>query len=729
VPGDRRAPKRLDRLLLLGTVAAGALFATGVPSAPHSSLAFLVYDLVLFNAVPLGAAALCWRAGRRVRTERVAWRAVGAAWALSVVGNLLFVTDPSPGTDFPSLAELAYLAVYPLIAVHLLALVHVRVPRFRPTTWLDGAVGALGVTAVVATFVLAPWLDVAGLEANAATLTYPVTDVLLLALVAAVITVRGLHSDRTVLLLSVAFVAKPIGDVLLTRAQAQGTFVLAGPIDLCWVVAALITGAAAVLARPQHHDEDPAPDLRARTGWRTLGLPLMCNLGSLAVLASEWGKPGVSVGEVSALGCLLAALIRTAVTFQEIRSLHEMRLQAATDDLTGLPNRRALLVRLGQQLRTGRPAALLLLDLDGFKSVNDGVGHHAGDQLLQELGERIRPALRPTDVLARLGGDEFAALLPGVALDDARDCAVRIHELVCRPVTVAGVRVRVGASIGVVSAPDQADDVTDLLRFADAAMYAAKSAHGGVRVYTPDLDSPRRSRPVKPLGTPSGVRTELRFRPLTRADAGVVGAEGLALGPAGTEAAESVLPMLSEVLEAAAGWASQVHPVWIGLSADELTRPRLADRLTTALLRSGLPPEALVVRLRQSDDPPTDDVATALSGLRARGIRTAVDVGGAGPLALVGLRDLPADWIRLSPHLTRDVFADPRLALTVEHTVALARGLGTVVLTEGVDGSTAAWLAERGCEVLAGESAVLTAGQVDGWLRSETGAGRPTAAD
>ena len=145
-----------------------------------------------------------------------------------------------------------------------------RVPRFRPTTWLDGAIGALGVTAVVTTFVLTPWLDMAGLEANAATLTYPVTDVLLLALVAAVIAIRGLHSDRTMLLLSLAFVFKLIGDVLLTRAQAQGTFVLAGPIDLCWVVAALLTGAAAVLARPQHHDETrPPTSARAPGGARS----------------------------------------------------------------------------------------------------------------------------------------------------------------------------------------------------------------------------------------------------------------------------------------------------------------------------------------------------------------------------------------------------------------------------------------------------------------------------
>ena len=115
----------------------------------------------------------------------------------------------------------------------------------------------------------------------------------------------------------------------------------------------------------------------------------------MTVLAREWGNPSMSVGEVTALGCLLAALVRTAVTFQEVRSLHEMRQQAATDDLTGLPNRRALLHRVDALLRTGRPAALFLLDLDGFKAVNDGLGHQAGDQLLRELGDRIRPACGP----------------------------------------------------------------------------------------------------------------------------------------------------------------------------------------------------------------------------------------------------------------------------------------------------------------------------------------------
>jgi EAL domain-containing protein (putative c-di-GMP-specific phosphodiesterase class I) len=132
-----------------------------------------------------------------------------------------------------------------------------------------------------------------------------------------------------------------------------------------------------------------------------------------------------------------------------------------------------------------------------------------------------------------------------------------------------------------------------------------------------------------------------------------------------------------------------------------------------------MPPDALVVRLRRSAGPLADDVPTVLAGLRARGVRTAVDASCGGPLALLGLRDLPADWIRLDPDLTREVLVDPRRALVVEHTTALARGLGTAVLADGADAATTAWLTRRGCDVLTGEAAVLTAGQLTAWLRTE----------
>jgi diguanylate cyclase (GGDEF)-like protein len=476
VTGDRPRPRRRDWLIAAWTVAAAVLFATGVGRVPHTPLGSLVYDVVLFNVVPLGAAALCFRAGRRVPAERVAWWAIGAGWASSIVANLLLLLVPAPADSFPSLPDLAYLAAYPLIVLHLLSLVHVRVPRFRPSTWLDGAIGALGVTACVTTFALAPSLDMAGLEANAATLTYPVADVLLLALVAAVIAVRGLHHDRTMLLVSLAFVFKLIGDLLLTRAQAQGGYVIGGPTDLTWVAAALLTGLAAVLARTRRDDDDPSRDPGARTGWRTLALPLTCNLASLVVLGLEWGGPAVSVGEICALGCLLATLVRTAVTFQEVRSLHEMRRQAATDDLTGLPNRRALLLRIGQQLRTGRPAALLLLDLDGFKAVNDSLGHAAGDVLLVEVARRLTGLVRQSDTVARLGGDEFVVLLDGFATRDGHE-RVRdaITAAITEPFVIDGCPVEVGLSIGVALSTDGSADPDHLLREADAAMYREKS--------------------------------------------------------------------------------------------------------------------------------------------------------------------------------------------------------------------------------------------------------------
>ena len=133
-----------------------------------------------------------------------------------------------------------------------------------------------------------------------------------------------------------------------------------------------------------------------------------------------------------------------------------------------------------------RPAALLLLDLDGFKEVNDSLGHHAGDQLLRQVGPRLQPALRPGELLARLGGDEFAVLLPDAGLDEAEERAERLRKLIMQPFTVEDVRLHVGVSIGVATAPVPAATVQELLRCADVAMYTAKSGREGVHVYVPD---------------------------------------------------------------------------------------------------------------------------------------------------------------------------------------------------------------------------------------------------
>jgi diguanylate cyclase (GGDEF)-like protein len=174
------------------------------------------------------------------------------------------------------------------------------------------------------------------------------------------------------------------------------------------------------------------------------------------------------------------------VTFRELYRLRDVGREARTDELTGLPNRRGLLGRAGRELAeasSDRPLALLLLDLDGFKEVNDGLGHHAGDDLLRQVGARLRPLLRPGDTLARLGGDEFAVLLPGTGPAGAELVAGRLSGGLGSPFRVGDVRLHVGGSFGVAAAPDQAGTVDELLRCADVAMYAAKAGASAVEVY------------------------------------------------------------------------------------------------------------------------------------------------------------------------------------------------------------------------------------------------------
>jgi diguanylate cyclase (GGDEF)-like protein len=172
--------------------------------------------------------------------------------------------------------------------------------------------------------------------------------------------------------------------------------------------------------------------------------------------------------------------------------------QALHDPLTGLPNRELLADRVGQAIRTAdrdlRPAALLLLDLDRFKDVNDTLGHHHGDQLLIQVSQRLPRALRGADTIARLGGDEFAVLLPGATADGAGAVADKLRTALHQPLSIGGVALDLDASIGVAVYPEHGSDAAELLQHADVAMYVAKQAHVGFLVYDPAVDehSPKR---------------------------------------------------------------------------------------------------------------------------------------------------------------------------------------------------------------------------------------------
>ena len=720
-------------LLPLLTVAAVALFATGVDARPAGAGWDRIYDVGLFNLPYLFAAAACWQAARRVRPERTAWTALTVTLLLSVLANASRTLAAGvDGTDpYPVLIDALSLAGYLALYVTLVGLIRARVPRFHPSMWLDGLIGALGATAVGVAFLIGPYLDPADdrRPVDLVQLALPVTDVLLLALLVAVGSILGIRLDRTLVRVTAALGCVLVGDVVLFSRTVEGTYTDGGPLELTWLVGICLVALAAAGARPRPVPAVSPRDERSRVGWRLLALPLACNVASLVVLAVGWGEQLPVAAAWLSIGCVLAAIARTAITFREVRAFNEIQHQARTDELTGLANRRALLQEATRVLGTAsarEPAALLLLDLDGFKEVNDSLGHHAGDALLRQVGPRLQPALAPGDVLARLGGDEFAVLIPRAGLDEAQERAELLRQRILEPFTVDGVRLHVGVSIGVATAPVPAADVSELLRCADVAMYAAKAAREGVHVYVPDPDGGTGDR----LRTMEELRValtedqlEVHLQPQVRlADGAVVGAEALVrwrhptrglLSPAqllpAAEQAGLLRPLTDRVLElaleaTARWWGDRQVPVSVNLSAANVTDLDLPWKVEQALERHGLPPAALTLELVEDTLMTDPERGRAVLGeLRRLGVRTSIDDYGTGYSSLAYLRQLPADELKLDRGLTSDVAGDPRAAVIVKHTVALAHDLGLDLVAEGVeDEETAQRLADLGCDVIQG---------------------------
>ena len=738
-----------SRLLLALTFASLALFATGIGPRPAGEVWTVVYDLVLYNAVYVGSALVCIAAVRRARADRAAWASLSAAILLGVIGNFVYSLAIAPMADepFPSVADLFYLSYYLPLYVTLVALIRARVPRFHASMWLDGIIGALGAGAVAVALLLGPALEITEGDTAAVvtSLAYPVADAVLLALLIAVSAILGIRRDGTLLLLAAAISANLLGDIVYLDLATQGIYIEGGWLDLTWLAAMALMALAAHTSDPDPVGAPARSGSTSRVGWRVLAVPLACNVISLVVLGLDSGNRFNPAAAWLAVGCVLAALARVAVTFREVRAFNEVKQQARTDDLTGLPNRRALLEEAQTVLGTAsarRPAALLLLDLDGFKEVNDSLGHHAGDQLLRQIGPRLRGALRSSDVLARLGGDEFAVLLRDVGLDQAQELAERLRELILEPFSVEDIRLHVGVSIGVATAPVPAATVQELLRCADIAMYAAKSGREGVHVYVPDPSTGTgdRLRTMEELRVAlADGQLEVHLQPqVSLEDGRVVGAEALVrwnhptrglLSPAdllpAAEQAGLLRPLTDTVVElalaaAARWWPQRSVPVSVNLSAANVTDLDLPGKVALALIRHSLPARALTLELVEDTlmaDP--ERGRQVLGELRRLGVRTSIDDYGTGYSSLAYLRHLPADELKLDRSLTADVHLDRRAAAIVRHTVALAHDLGLRLVAEGVeDAPTAAALAELGCDVAQGY-AVARPMPVDvflGWL-------------
>jgi diguanylate cyclase (GGDEF)-like protein/PAS domain S-box-containing protein len=428
--------------------------------------------------------------------------------------------------------------------------------------------------------------------------------------------------------------------------------------------------------------------------------------------------------------------------------LAALERQAMHDVLTGLPNRTLLVDRIEQAIlvarRTKAPVALMVMDLDGFKEINDTLGHHAGDLLLQQVAKRLLEEIRESDTVARLGGDEFAFVLPTVE-DSAAAIrfARRILKALERPFELENQKCEVGASIGVAMFPEHGGDSATLMRRADSAMYHAKRGGRGCSLYNTTLT--RSSGNALALGAELREAIEndylrvyyqpkvhLRTGLVTRVEALVRWAHperGLILPDNFIPLAERsglIKPLtewvLNNSLKQCADWQRRGLPLHIAvnLSPKILLEHVLPQTIATMLDRWKLPPRSLKLEITESSimaDPP--HVLAILSLLQTLGVRLSLDDFGTGYSSLMHLRQLPVDEIKIDKSFVMGMRNSASDAAIVRATIDLAHSLGRQVVAEGVDDDeTCRTLATLGCDLAQGYSFArpLPADEFETWL-------------
>jgi diguanylate cyclase (GGDEF)-like protein len=455
-------------------------------------------------------------------------------------------------------------------------------------------------------------------------------------------------------------------------------------------------------------------------------------------------RSGVRRGDE--IGDLGHALDRMAEQLQD--SVDELTRLALSDNLTSLPNRVLLRQRLEQAIASERSVALLVMDLDRFKEVNDTLGHPSGDALLQQLAARLKGGLRNSDTIARLGGDEFAILLPGASQAQATAIAETLQRLVVKPFELHGRVVTIGASFGIACLPQHGSDADTLLRCADVAMYVAKRSDQNVAVYTAALDehTPDRLAMIGELShaIESG-ELRLAFQPLIDCQQDrVVGVEALARWPHprhGLIPPDQFVPLAEQtgLIRAMSRWVlesalRQHHdwqsvgldvPVSVNLSMRDLHDPGLPDTVAGLLQEFQIRSGGLRVEITESSLMLDHERALeTLTRLRAMGVRISIDDFGTGYSSLAYLKQLPVDELKIDRSFVRDLAVDESDLAIVRSTIDLAHNLGLSVVAEGVeDEPTLDLLRRLGCDTAQGYlfSRALSAGELTPWLQARAG--------
>jgi diguanylate cyclase (GGDEF)-like protein len=728
---------RLDasRVLIIMTVTALPLYIVVLLLGDPAR--FDLFGAWLGIVVELAAVAVCVGALRRTHWSQ--WQILlgAAAVAVYTAGDLAYLValDGEESLAVVTVADVAYLSFYPFM----IGALAVTVRKLKGVAWpllLDSLVGALAAASLMA-LILAPVLRSGAtggttLEVVLAVI-YPLLDLLLVTTVGGLLASRGLDlGPRWPLLIAglIFFSAADIAYALGMADYAVGTVTDAGWIVGLVGIAVWVDGIARSDPSARHRDR----------GLPALTTLMVSTASALAVLIIGCQVPIPLVAQV--LAALTLLLTAAPLVFRN----RMLGILATTDELTGLPNRRGLVADLPRRVGGDRVGALLFMDLDRFKDVNDALGHDVGDALLVQVSERFARQVDPGALFARLGGDEFALFLDGASREEALTAARRLEAALDQPIQIGTASLKVSVSIGIALTPDNGTDVTLLMRKADIAMFRAKSDRSGHHVYSSmdDDGGARKLRTLQELRVAlAEAQFEVHYQPKVRlTDDAVSSVEALIrwnhpllgqLPPA------SFLPLAEE-----AGLMPEISALVLEEAVAQVDRWRteglvisVAVNLSGSCIQEGLPrqirllleerdiaPECLVLEITEDMlmRNPTD-AARILARLRAKGIQISIDDFGTGYSSLAYLRDLPADELKLDRSFITAMRTDRRAHGLVGSIIDLAHSLDLRVVAEGVDNeATRAELRALGCDLAQGFhfARPLPAVDVAPWIHART---------
>lgn len=659
-------------------------------------------------------------------SQHRAWRWLAAGYVCQFAAHLASLIQallPQPPA-YPNAADYIFTIAIPLSVVGLLLLA--GAPRHhaeRLKTLIDAVTVLVGASMAIWYLEIAPIVQIPGadLEMLVFSAAVPVLDlVLIFALV--VLVMRGATATLPVRLLAGSAALKVVADTAYTIVYVQfGTALAPGTWPfLLWATADLL----ALLA--VHHQsrckDEPADDAhrpRHRVSWLPYGAIVLA-FGLLAFVGRHQSLYALG-------GMILGSIVLTALVIaRQILAQHDNRRLAVTDPLTKLSNRALFTDRLIEVIRQpvsrNRHHALLLIDLDRFKPINDVYGHEAGDAVLMAVGSVLRSVIRSGDTAGRLGGDEFALLLPDLPSPAmAEGVARRLIEALRTPVVFGEVLLSVEASIGVAFHDETVTSPEKLIANADAAMYAIKrSGRGDFGVYHPDMDIQSREnelrdaldrhefvvhyQPIVSLtgGADSGVEALVRWDHPDR---------GLLLPAEFLAAAEEtgvMIPLGEMVLRESCGqmlqWQREnpgTAPTWlsVNLSARQIRHPETAGTIRAVLDDTAFPAARLVVELPESALlEPDERTAANLQALHALGVSLAVDNFGTGYAATSYFDSVPVNVLKLDRMLVSRVDTDRHVHDVTEALVRLATACKLHVVASGVETAAQAdSLSRMGC--------------------------------